>query len=314
MLATSFLAMAGIVAVVRQAEDPKPEADASAFELESTVAKAPPPAPDAASPADADAEPAGAVEGMQASFRGGAVSPVHSTEAVGWVEPTTIEASIDVAKESADSSADLNQARESEMKFIHIMAAGAVAGVLANPASGETLFNGSAGNDWNTSANWTGGVVPGSGDAAVIGSTAPSAAVNAVARINPGATGTVASVSLGKEATSSGSLTVNNGLLRLLSSTASYVGQSGAGELTITNQAVLEGGAITVGSVKGSQGTLRIADGGVLRNPSNTLVVAAAGTGPCTSPEGRSIRLRTESQAPQPSAARLTSCSTMRPV
>lgn len=274
ILATSFLAMAGIVAVVRQAAAPKPKADAPAFELELNVAKAPPPAPDVASHVDADAEPTGTVEGMQASSRREEVSPVQFTEAAGLVEPATIE----VAEESVDSSADLNQKRETEMKFIHVMAAGAVASVLANPASGETLFNGSAGNGWNTSANWTGGAVPGSGDSVVIGSTAASAALNGVTQINSGETGSAASVSLGRETSSSGRLTVNGGSLALLSP-ASYVGQSGAGELIVTNQAVLEGGAITVGSVKGSQGTLRILNGGVLRNPSNTVIIAAVGNG-----------------------------------
>lgn len=273
MLAAPFFALAGIVAAVWLAASSKPEAEGPAPELEENVAEAAPPALDVAADVVADAEPAGAVEGMQACFREEEAFPGQLTEAAGLAEPETIA----VAEEPVVSLADPNQEKESKMKFRHVIAAGGAAVVLAAPSAGATLFNGSAGNDWNTPANWTGGAVPGSGDSAVIGSTAPSASANAVVQINPGETGIAADISLGKEATASGRLIVNGGSLALLSS-ASSVGENGTGELIVTNQATLEGGAITVGSAKGSQGTLRILDGGALRNPSNTVIVAAAGT------------------------------------
>ena len=152
-------------------------------------------------------------------------------------------------------------------------------GVLAIPLLGQTLFRGIAGDDWHTAANWTGGAIPGSNETAVLGSTAALAATNAVARIRRGKTGSVATVSLGKRAASSGGLTVDGGTLSLVSPSTSYVGEMGSGELIVTNRGVLEGGAIMVAFEKASRGALRILEGGTLRNPSSPLVVAMKGLG-----------------------------------
>lgn len=259
-LAVSLLAVAGVVAVIELTNTSEPENN----DTDPNMLVTTPEVDYSATDSDSMSQGVSVVEETSSEQFAEIVIPVEEEKTEQNSEPET-------------PPVEEIKIKEPEMKLASQIAVVTTVATVALSSSGETLFNGSTGSDWNTPANWSSGVVPGSTDSAVIGSTA--AAANATAHIGSGGNGTAANVTLGRESGTSGKLTVNGGSLAIMSSAASYVGQSGTGELIVTNNAVLEGGAITIGSVKGSQGTLRILYGGVLRNPSNTIIVATAGTG-----------------------------------
>ena len=163
------------------------------------------------------------------------------------------------------------------MKMNRVVTAGSVAALIAATSANAAIFTGVSGNDWSQPLSWSTGLVPDANEDAIIGTTAAAGALDPAVQLNAGATGTAKSLTIGQEAGAGGSLTVNNTTLELLTGD-SFIGKSGEGTLTVTNNAQLNGGKITVGSVKNAKGELVIANGASF-NPGNNVVIAAAGSG-----------------------------------
>lgn len=153
-----------------------------------------------------------------------------------------------------DAQIKIKNGRAARRRFLIFYFALLILG--AGRAANVDWSNGAGGNSWNTSGNWTGGLLPGAADTARINLSGANRAVFGSASTNIG------TLNVGNSANGELILT-NNTLTTVTVGTRSTVGSfSGStGTLTITNGTFISGGYLEAGFNAGATGVVNVAGG-----------------------------------------------------
>ncbi|MGO4711117.1 autotransporter outer membrane beta-barrel domain-containing protein [Bradyrhizobium sp. 2TAF24] len=179
---------------------------------------------------------------------------------------------------------------------------------IASPATADQTWIGATSGDWFTGSNWSGSAVPTGGDNVTINTTTPHTATighggTATAgelTVGNSATGTLAitggsqllpagRIYIGRNAGSSGLLTLDGTNTAIVTANNVYLGYDGSGTLAIRGSAGLTGTYMLVGANAGSTGQLTV-DGPTSHiYLNNDLHVGTGGTGTASFTNGATL-------------------------
>jgi len=185
----------------------------------------------------------------------------------------------------------------------------ALAGVaIASPATADQTWIGATSGDWFTGSNWSGNAAPTRNDNVTIDTTAPHAATigsgsSALTRditIGDSATGSLAVTNgwtlapngrtyIGRNAGSTGTLTLSGMGSNIITLNNIYAGYSGSGTLAVSGGAGLTGTYMFVGANAGSTGQLTVDGPTSYINLNNDIHVGTSGTGTASFTNGATL-------------------------
>ncbi|PSM16685.1 autotransporter domain-containing protein [Nitratireductor sp. StC3] len=164
------------------------------------------------------------------------------------------------------------------------------------PAYGANItWSGATNSDWQEATNWVGGVAPGAGDAAFIGTDSPAASIDGygvniqdlrvpdtgdgeLSIINAGTLDNAAAF-VGTGVGSTGTVTVDGDGSRWAGTGHLYVGFSGSGYVTIQNSGDVESdGSIYLGRTADGYGEVTVTGAGSSMSGDNALYVGHTGS------------------------------------
>ncbi|MBR0895930.1 autotransporter outer membrane beta-barrel domain-containing protein [Bradyrhizobium tropiciagri] len=152
----------------------------------------------------------------------------------------------------------------------------ALSALMPGSAAAQS-WTGATSNDWTVGSNWSGGTAPVAGGAANI---VPGS--NVVLGVNPGATGTAASLNVRDLAGGATNLTIQNGSTLTMTGTAA-IGDVAGGTATVTvTGAGTRWNAGTISLFAGATSVLNITDGATVSVTSRIIVGSPAGAGSAT--------------------------------